>query len=110
MGRASVRRPQQRYGGVYPLLIGTDTRHDYQDIKVTSIGWNAGARTLTMGFNRSFEELDVYPGASDLASVKINGATLTPGTDYTFDPVTHILRIMKTSGAGVNFTVSVTVV
>jgi len=101
---------EQRYGGVYPLLIGTDTRHDYQDIKVTSIGWNAGARTLTMGFNRSFEELDVYTGASDLASVKINGATLTPGTDYTFDPVTHILRIMKTSGAGVNFTVSVTVV
>lgn len=100
---------EQSYGGVYPLLIGTNTRHSYQNINLTGINWNAGTRTLSMGFDRSFEELDVYTGASGLSSVKLNGTALTPTADYTFDATTHILRIKKTNTAGSNFSVAVTV-
>ncbi|MFC5407269.1 hypothetical protein [Cohnella soli] len=108
-GEILFRDLEQSYGGVYPLLIGTNTRHNYQNINLTSLNWNAGTKTLSMGFDSSFEELDVYTGSSGLANVKINGVTLTPGSDYTFDATTHILRITKTSTAGNNYTVSVTV-
>lgn len=100
---------EQRYGGVYPVLIGTNSRHTYQSISMTSISWSSGTKTLSMGFNNPFEELDVYTGSSGLSNVKINGVTLTSGTDYTFDATTHILRITRTNTAGNNFTVTVTV-
>lgn len=100
---------ERNYGGVYPLLIGTNTRHVYQNINLTSMNWDAGTKTLSMGFDRSFEELDVYTGESGLANVKLNGVALAAGIDYTFDATTHILRILKTSTAGNNYVVSVTV-
>ncbi|RUS48686.1 hypothetical protein [Cohnella sp. AR92] len=108
-GELLFRDLEQNYGGVYPILIGTNSRHSYQNINLTSMNWNAASRTLSMGFDQSFEELDIYTGAAALANVKINGATLTAGMDYTFDATTHILRIAKTSTAGTNYTVSVTV-
>ena len=73
------------------------------------MNWDDGSKTLNMSFDHPFEELDVYTGLSDLSNVKLNGVSLIPGADYTFDTTTHILRIMKTSTAGKNFNVSVTV-
>lgn len=99
----------ERYGGVYPILIGTDTRHKHQDIRMTDIGWNETTSTLNMSFDRSFEELDVYTGVHDLVEVKLNGAILQESSQYTFDESTHILRIMATNQATGAFIVEVTV-
>lgn len=104
---------EQNYGGVVPLLIGTDDRHSYKNINIQSMGWNSGTRTFSMAFDNPFEELDIYTGLSPLQSVSIGGTTLTEGTDntadYTFDRSTHILRIYKTNTAGNNYTVNITV-
>lgn len=108
-GQILFNQLEESYGGVYPILIGTDTRHSYQDINLTTMNRDAGSKTLNMGFDHPFEELDVYTGLSDLSNVKLNGVSLIPGADFTFDTTTHILRIMKTSTAGNNFNVSVTV-
>lgn len=108
-GQILFNQLEESYGGVYPILIGTDTRHSYQDINLTDINWDAGSKTLGMSFDHPFEELDVYTGVSNLSEVKLNGTSLIPDTDYTFDETTHILRITKTNTAGNHFTVTITV-
>gem|GEM_PF-1251209 len=100
---------ERQYGGVYPILIGTDTPHHYQAVQMTDIGWNAGARTLSMSFNRAFEELSVYTGSAELAEVRLNGQLLTAGSDYTYDELTHILRIQATEDAAGAFVIAVKV-
>lgn len=100
---------ERQYGGVYPLLIGTDTPHRHQPVQITGISWSAPSKTLTMGFNRPFEELSVYTGSKDLAEVRMNGQSLAAGSGYSYDALTHILRIQATGGAVGAFTVTVTV-
>ncbi|WP_143810386.1 hypothetical protein [Paenibacillus sp. MY03] len=100
---------EKQYGGVYPILIGTDTPHDHQPVQLTQIGWNAGTATLSMSFNRPFEELSVYTGSAGLAEVRLNGQPLTAGLEYTFDELTHILRIKATNEAVGAFAIAVTV-
>lgn len=100
---------EKQYGGVYPILIGTDTPHQHQPVQLTQIGWNAGTKTLSMSFNRPFEELGVYTGSAGLAAVRLNGQLLAAGSDYTFDQLTHILRTKATHAAAGAFAISVTV-
>ncbi len=100
---------EKNLGGVYPIVIGTDSRHEYQNIRITNMNWQPSTKTLSINFNRSFEELDVYTGEHSLEAVKLNGAVLNNGTDYTFDPVTHILRVYKADQAAGAFTIEVIV-
>lgn len=98
-----------RYGGVYPVAILTSNNKANVDVFITALSWNSVSKTLSMTLDTQTKELDVYTGAANLSEVRLNGTLLISGTDYTFDSVTHILRITKTQTAGTNYTLTVKV-